>query len=49
MALFHYYDTAAVRNQHHLLTCKIFKWHSSLFLETTIFELSLKTLQNTIS
>ena len=28
MALFHCYDTATVRNQHQLLTCKTLKWHS---------------------
>ena len=57
MALFHYYflliyyyyhDTATVRNQHQLLTCKISKWHSLLFLKTTMFVLS-KTLRNAIS
>ena len=29
--LLHYYDTATVRNQHQLLTCKISKWLSLLF------------------
>ena len=42
MALFHYYDTATVRTQHQLLTCKASKWHSLLFQKTTIFELSAK-------
>ena len=43
MALFHYQDTAAVRNQQRLLTCKISKQQLLLFLKTTIFELLSKT------
>ena len=38
MALFHYHNTATVRNQHQLLTYKTSKWHSLLFLKTvTLF------------
>ena len=46
MALFHCRDTATVRNQHQLLTCKTSKWRSLLFLETTIFELIIHQKPN---
>ena len=42
MALFHYHDTATVRNQHQLLTRKTSKITFILLLKTTIFESSTK-------
>ena len=51
MALFHYYDTATVRNQHQLLTFKTSKYPSLLLKKTIIFRIIIKNLTkcNTLS